>query len=143
MKLLCGDFSESQKSEVELGFQGNLLLGIAHYCYTDQPLIFTHDLENKASQKCEQVLELRRAADYFGFPKLYTMYTNMILCQIPSDSTLCWKFLRDNCNNDEEIEETVWKVIRTNLKGMICPVAPIVLKMIDVDFDNKESGYIY
>ena len=41
MKLLYGDFSESQKSEVELGFQGDVLLGIAHYCYTDQPLILT------------------------------------------------------------------------------------------------------
>ena len=77
-----------------------------------------YDLENNGAQTCQYLMELQRAADYFGFPKLYRIISSLIVSQIQNDPTLSWQFLDDNCN-DAEVKTEARKFIRNNFKETI------------------------
>ena len=127
-RLLYGDFSESKKLEVELGYQDCVLQEIVQYCYTDQSSLLKRTLSSTGVQLAGSFMELHVAADYFGITKLCSNISNLIVSQIEVDPTLSWLFMGVDYRNTI-MQKTARNYIRTSFLKTIAEGIPSLVDL--------------
>ncbi|CAB9525002.1 Kelch-like 18 (Drosophila) [Seminavis robusta] len=153
-RMFLGNFSESNKPEVTVGFGGSIMQDIVEYIHTDSCSSLVGkkrkacnenetELWNQAKEHTEKLVGLSTAATYYNLPSLVQKIEKSISKSLESTPSLSLALLaachKAGPSVPAELAEPAWLLVRTkddalmSSKAIACVDATLVEKILKDD----------